>query len=109
MLVEEHEVAAENEKAAHESRQKLREVHCKLMAARREAEEYRKQRNKEHREVFYEEVHAWEEERDLAKQEGQWIGWSRPKLGKLETTEQKLGGESMDAGSIDGWWEQGQE
>ncbi|KIK82135.1 hypothetical protein PAXRUDRAFT_42029, partial [Paxillus rubicundulus Ve08.2h10] len=51
-LVEEHEVAAENEKAAHENRWKKREAQSELMAAWREADEARKQRNKECREVF---------------------------------------------------------
>lgn len=47
----------------------------------------------------------WKEENELAKQEERWIGWAKPKLGKLEPAAPKPGaeqGECSNAGERNG-------
>ncbi|KIK82076.1 hypothetical protein PAXRUDRAFT_154599, partial [Paxillus rubicundulus Ve08.2h10] len=46
--------------------------------------------------IYHEELHLWEVENDLAKQEKRRIGWAKPKLGKLEAPAPKPVVESGD-------------
>ncbi|KAI6158950.1 hypothetical protein EDD17DRAFT_1443150, partial [Pisolithus thermaeus] len=50
-----------------------------------------KQRNKEQREAYHDELHLWQVERALVKQEGHCSSQKKPKLGKLEAAAPKPG------------------
>ncbi|KAI6023064.1 hypothetical protein BKA83DRAFT_105977 [Pisolithus microcarpus] len=100
--VDEHEAAAKRDKAEQENWQKQKEVQSELMAAWKEMDNAWKQRNKERREAYHDELHLWQAERALAKQEGRHSSQKKPKLGKLEVAAPKPGGESVDGGVAGG-------
>jgi hypothetical protein len=99
--VVEHEAAAEEEKVERENRRKLKEAQSGVMAAWKEADNTRKQRNKDQRSTYHEELRLWEVERNLAKQEKRRTGWAKPKLGKLEAPAPRLVVESGDGDGED--------
>ncbi|KIK80283.1 hypothetical protein PAXRUDRAFT_159071, partial [Paxillus rubicundulus Ve08.2h10] len=51
----------------------------------------KKKRNTARREAYREAMRLWKEESDLAKQNQRWVGWAKPKLGKLEPQVPKPG------------------
>ncbi|KIK81607.1 hypothetical protein PAXRUDRAFT_15145 [Paxillus rubicundulus Ve08.2h10] len=87
--VVEHQKTSEEEKIEHKNRRKLREAQLGVMAAWKEADDAWKKQNKDQQEGYHEELQLWEVERDLAKQEKRWVGWAKPKLGKLEASAPK--------------------
>jgi hypothetical protein len=99
--VVEHEAAAEEEKVERENRRKLKEAQSGVMAAWKEADNARKQRNKDQRSTYHEELRLWEVERNLAKQEKRRTRWAKPKLGKLEAPAPRLVVESGDGDGED--------
>ncbi|KAH0834275.1 hypothetical protein J3R83DRAFT_11631 [Lanmaoa asiatica] len=54
------------------------------MAIWRQAEVSWIERNNARQHVHQEALVAWNKERDRAKAEGQWVGWKKPVLGKVE-------------------------
>jgi len=98
--VVEHEKVAAEEKIASENRQKQWEEQAVLLATWKEAEEARKQRNKERKDAYHKELHLWNEEKELAKQEKQRVGWEKPKRGKLEAAIRKPVVESGEGNQV---------
>lgn len=63
---------------------KQREQQSALLAEWKEAEEARKQWNKEQKVAYQEQLALWMEEKKQAKQEKWQVEWKKPTMGKLE-------------------------
>ncbi|EGO04738.1 hypothetical protein SERLA73DRAFT_68404 [Serpula lacrymans var. lacrymans S7.3] len=87
----EHQTILDAAKAAQEDCCKQKEEQSGALTEWKKLKKLRKTRNTAHREAYHEAMHLWKEESNLAKQERRWVGWAKPKLGKLESQAPKPG------------------
>ncbi|KAI9568957.1 hypothetical protein HD554DRAFT_2021159 [Boletus coccyginus] len=91
-----HKKAMAEEKAAHENRCKQKEQQSLLLAAWKEADEARKQWNREQKAAYHQQLTLWTDKREHARQEKRQVCWVKLKLGKLEVPLRKPGSGSVE-------------
>ncbi|KAF9225130.1 hypothetical protein BS17DRAFT_807511 [Gyrodon lividus] len=101
-LVIKHEETSAIEEEARKTRKKLRDERARLMEAWKEADKKRLERNNSRREAYHHELGLWTAECARAKVEKRRPGWTRPKLGKLESPIPKPVADSTDGDEAEG-------
>ncbi|KAF9220160.1 hypothetical protein BS17DRAFT_787995 [Gyrodon lividus] len=101
-LVVEHEETSAIEKVTHKARKKLRDERAGLMEAWKEADKKQLERNNYHQEAYHHKLGLWTAECARVKVEKRQPGWTRPKLGKLESPIPKPVADSTDGDEAEG-------